>query len=33
MALKGIIYKMICDETQRDIYYFKKQFTANYVVK
>ena len=40
MALKGISYKMrwrkhgvICDETQRNIYYFKKQFTANYAMK
>ena len=40
MALKGIIYKTRWEETrrdmwetQRDIYDFKKQFTANYVVK
>ena len=33
MALKGIIYKIRCDETQPNIYDFKKQFTANYAVK
>ena len=33
MALKGIIYKIRCVETQRNIYYFKKQFTANYAMK
>ena len=33
MALKGIIYKMICDETQRNIYYFKKQVASNHEMK
>ena len=33
MALKGINYKIRCVETQRNIYDFKRQFIANYVVK
>ena len=32
-ALKGIIYKMIRGETQRNIYYFKKQVAPNHEMK
>ena len=33
MALKGIIYKIRCVETQRNIYYFKKQVAPNREMK
>ena len=33
MALKGIIYKVRWEETQRDIYYFKKQVAPNREMK
>ena len=33
MALKGIIYKIRCVETQRNIYYFKKQVAPNRAMK
>ena len=33
MALKGIIDKMIRGETQRNIYYFKKQVAPNHEMK